>query len=131
MVFNSRTVVRFSDSVSPDTTETYSRKIETHATLENLSVRFYPGQELNLEIQPYRKRGMETTPLVEYQDRDALVGDDDRYTFDITEDLEPDDEVVIKATNRDETYAYDFNLDVEIDRFGGSSRIANFLGGVL
>jgi len=117
-----QTTVRFSDTVPPDSTRTYSRAIEEPATAEQLSVRFYQGPELELEIRPLRQRESDALPLIDLVGRDVVVGDDDVFDFEVSEPLEEGDELVMEVTNNSTEYAYDFNADVAIDYLGGTER---------
>lgn len=112
-----------------------SIRVDSDATIERLAVRIYTGAELDLQLEPVRRTTDGNTPdqpLLEYSGKRYIDGDDDRYQWIISEPVEEGDEIVLKATNKDGSNAYDYRANFDVDYHGGSSRgPLNFIKGVL
>jgi hypothetical protein len=130
-MFSRQATKRFSDTVDPGESLDLSTTLDDPATAEAIRVRFYQGPELDLTIEPYRERASDRLPLVDLYGRDVLVGDDDHFEFEISEQLHEDDTLGVVATNNSTEYAYDFNLDITVEYAGGVSRALSSLTGVL
>lgn len=126
-----------SDQVPAGATDREVRiTVDTAATIERMEVRIYQGPELDLEIEPVRRpnaANVSDQPLLEYSGKEYVDGDDDLYTWQVAEPVEEGDEIVIIATNRDGSNAYDYRVNFDVDYHGGSSRgiLSALQGGVL
>lgn len=108
--------------------------LDAPATIEHLSVRIYQGAQLDLELRPVvRHKDNTEQPLLEYAGKTYVDGDDDRWDWPLSKSIEEEEEIVIYATNRDGSNAYDYRVNVAIDYHGGSSRnlVSLLSGGVL
>lgn len=124
-----KTTKRFSDTVAPGESAEYSERIADDATAEHVTVRFYQGTELDVEVFPFRERESERLPLVDTNGRRALVGDDDVFDFDVSEEIKQGDRIGVQVTNNG-AYSYDFVTDIDVDFQGGNSRLSSLLAGL-
>jgi len=131
MASETRRSVRFAENVDPGDNVNLSKEIETAATVEQVTVRIYRGAELDLHVQPYVERGGRRTSLVEYQGKDYVDGDGDFFEFPVSEGVERRDQLGVDVENQATDYAYDFSVDVVLDRAGGTSRVVNWISGVI
>lgn len=113
---------RFSDNVGADTTETYTRRIESDATIEHVMIRIYSGAELDLQIKPFVLKGRDRQPLINYEGKDYVDGDDDVWPFTMSEPIEEGEEIGVEVTNKDASNAYDFAAHIHVDYAGGVRR---------
>lgn len=111
-----------------------SLEVDQAATVERLSIRIYPGAQLDLELRPVVRQERGNTSdqnLIEYAGKEYIDGDDEQYHWDLSVPIEQGDKIVIQATNRDGSNAYDYRANLDIDYQGGSSRgLLNAIGGV-
>ncbi|MFC3476111.1 hypothetical protein [Halobacterium litoreum] len=126
-----RDSVRFSGQVSPDDTETLTKTVQEPATVEEVSVRFYAGPRLDLEVVPFVDVGESSQsnriPLIDFRGKQYVDGDDDYWIFPVSESIERDDTLGVEVRNVDSSNAYDFSVDVVVDRAGGTQRAASSL----
>lgn len=112
-----------------------SARVDTDATIERISIRIYQGPELDLELEPMvreRGGGSRKRPILEYSGKEYVDGDDDLYVWDVAEPVEEGEEIVVEATNRDGSNAYDYRANFDVDYHGGTSRgLLETIGGVL
>ncbi|WP_049915515.1 hypothetical protein [Haloferax mucosum] len=110
--------------MSPDATERETFEVSKDATIEKVTTRFYRGPQLDLSIRPFveSEEGRERD-IVDVIGRDGVVGDNDVFPFHVSEPVERGDVVGIEVTNADGTNTYDYNVDLELDRAGGVSRL--------
>jgi hypothetical protein len=134
MSSESRRPVRFASTVAPGDTDTYSVEVEQAATVEDMTVRIYRGAELSLHILPFVERGAENRrsriPLVEFRGKDFIDGDGDFFEFGLSEAVEENDVVGVEVTNTADEYAFDFAVNMSLDRAGGSSRLGGLIDSV-
>ncbi|WP_380681088.1 hypothetical protein [Salinigranum sp. GCM10025319] len=122
---------RFSTTATGGADDEVTHEVEEDATVEEIRIRFYPGPLLDLELRPFvetdegRRRD-----LVDVIGRETIVGDDDRFEFHISEDVRESDVVGVEYVNNDAQNEYDFVVDMDFERAGGSSRIIDYLRGV-
>lgn len=121
-----RDSVRFSGQVSPDSTETYTKTVQDPATVEEVSVRFYAGPRLDLQVTPFVDVGegsqSNRIPLIDFRGKQYVDGDDDYWIFPVSESVERDDTLGVEVVNVDGTNSYDFSCDLVVDRAGGVRR---------
>ena len=120
---NRRADKRFDPDIPEGETVTETFELPYHATIENVSVRFYPGPQLTLEVLPFRETpDGDRLPLVDViGERDTLVGDDDSFTFDVSEPVRRGDTIGVMFENNGD-HDYRAPVDIEIDRHGGIRR---------
>lgn len=109
--------LRFAERVAADSTETFEHQIREESTIERLVVRIYPGAELDLRVKPYRKVSEDgpREPLITYEGKQYIDGDDDKWKFDLVEEAKPGDYVGVEVENVNTQYAYDFAAHVSLD----------------
>lgn len=121
-----RTSIRFSRTVDPGETVELTRSVPSDATIESLTMRFYPGTELQLSVLPYKEneRG-DRIPLVDLVGRQRIVGHDDTPEFKLSEPVDRGDTIGVKAVNNSADYSYDVNVDMDLDYANGKERLSN------
>ncbi|MFC7131654.1 MULTISPECIES: hypothetical protein [Salinibaculum] len=130
-----RDSVRFADRVAPNSTgdgshvETY--EVQEGATVEQVDVRIYRGAELDLRVRPFIRRGDDGSrreiDLIQFQGKQYIDGDGDHFEFTVSQAAERGDLVGVEVENHDDTYGYDYAVDMALDRAGGIARF----GGVV
>lgn len=126
-----REPIIFRKSILHSTTDTLQERIKADGTIEEMRVRFYPGQQKALQVEVVvEHKGQQaeylyTSPATGER---YLSGDDDYFIFPLTCEVEYDDFVKVRAVNTDATYDYDLAVDVLVDYYGGKNRV---IGGVL
>lgn len=97
--------------------------VDRPATVEHVTARIYSGAETTLELVPVVRTVDENErPLVELVGKPAIDGDDDSYEWNISQEIEKNEEIVIKYTNTDGSNAHNFRVNVDIDHLGGVER---------
>lgn len=119
---------RFSTTVGPGADGELTADAERDATVERVDVRFYAGPRLDLKLVPFvRTERGDRVELIDVTGREAIVGDNDVFEFEVSEPLDSTDVLGVAFDNTDEENAYDFVVDLQIDREGGQNRV---FGGV-
>lgn len=124
---------RFSNSVASNDTETETATVKEDATVEQVTVRFYPGARLDLHVQPFIRKQRtpsrtERVDLVELHGKDYIDGNDDLWVFSVSKTVEEDDEIGVEVENVDtDGNDYNFVTDIELDRAGGANRFLSTL----
>ena len=121
----------FSDSVEPDSEQTLRYLVPTDATIEHISVRIYPGPELDLTIRPrlHRAAEGETIDLLRTIGKNHIDGDNDLWRWDVSIPVRANDEIRVVAANDDDTETYDYRVGMDLDQLGGVSRVVRRLFG--
>lgn len=100
-----------------------SERIKDNGTVIAVNVRFYPGQQLSLQVRPYiEPKGTKgIVDLLTYPDgtEQFLFGDDDRRSFTNGLAVKYDDYVKVMVTNTSDTYDYTLVCDVTVAYHGG------------
>lgn len=106
-----------------------TERIKGSGTIEEVRVRFFPGQQKALQVRPFVKhKGGEygkIEELITYPSGgdQFLSGDDDNLIFDAIVPVVNDDEIVVEATNTDPDDAYTLHVVIMIDYYGGADRV--------
>ncbi len=126
---NKKEVITFRKLIAPLEELLLVERVKDNGTIENVKLRFYSGQEMNLKVYPFVKHtgnkieNLTSSPTNEY----FLAGDDDNFILDVVVPVYYDDEIHVKVKNESVQYAYNLVCDVTIDYYGGENRI---VGGV-
>lgn len=123
-------VVSFRKVIAPSTEQTFVERIKSPGTIEQARVRFYPGQQKALQVQPYViHKGQLREDLLTYSEGTDkyLSGDDDTFEFPCVVTVDYDDELHVYAKNTDATYSYTLVIDVVVDYYAGGNRV---VGGI-
>ena len=142
MVFSRKADKRFSTVVEPGESPELTITLDYAATVEEVSVRFYRGPEHALEVRPFKETpNGDRLPLIDMIGRDWLIGDDDYFVFDVSEDIEAGDKIGVQWRNRSDEeqyndgdhngFAYEAPVDIVVDQEGGASRVVSTLAEVL
>lgn len=126
---------RFAGEVGPDSDVTETVDVQADATVEEVTVRFYVGPRLDLEVVPFLKRGdganANQIPLVTFHGKQYIDGDDDVWIFPISESVREGDTLGVEVRNQDTQHSYDYAVNMALDREGGVERSASSLLGSL
>ena len=123
--------ISFRKQILAGTNDVLHERIKGQGTIEGMRVRFYPGQQLDLQVRVFvEHKGGLMEELVTYPSttRQYLAGDDDNVIIDCVISVENDDFLKVSVVNVDLVNNYDLAVDVYVDYYGGSSRV---VGGVL
>ena len=86
------------------------------ATIERMIVRFYPGPELNLIVDPFIELpGNVRQELIQYTGPRGISGDNDMLEFRLSLPVRLDTSIVVGFNNLHATLAYNFIVMVEVD----------------
>jgi hypothetical protein len=124
-------VVAIRMNIPAGTTVTVLERIKAQGTVEELRVRFYPGQERELHVMPIvLHKGDQAEQLLTYPEgsENFLSGDDDSMIFPCVVAVDNDDHLKVTAQNTNITYDYTLCIDVVIDYYAGKNRVS---GGVV
>lgn len=124
----------FAKQVPAATTETLEQKVQEDATVEHVQVRIYPGAELTTRVYPeIVLDGSDPVPLIEYPEdgKQYIDGDDDTWSFDVSEPVQEDDLIRVRVENNDGSNAHNVRVNIETDELGGIDRTEKWLMGVL
>lgn len=122
--------VRFEANVSPGESLALTREIDEPATVEQCIVRFYRGPELAVQVRPLRipdNGNGRPQPLVDIVGSESIIGDGDKWIFDVSEPVEKGDvlEMQVENTATDDPQldlTYTVVIDLSLDREGGVLR---------
>jgi hypothetical protein len=110
-------VIAIRKDVLPNEKVTIRERIKDNGLIEELRVRFYPGQERALQVRPYvlhDSRRIED--VFTYPDNTELFisGDDDYLIFPVSVGVRYDDEFIVEAFNNNANYTYTVVVDVVV-----------------
>jgi len=113
--------ISFSTTVEAGSSDVQEYDVSDPATIEQLSIRIYPGAETDLEIVPQVLKDQTNTAesLVRFQGKEYVDGDDDVFEWDLSVPVVEDDKIQIRAENKDANNPYDYRVNVEIDERNG------------
>ena len=124
MAINKREVISFRKSIAAGASDVIRERVKAPGTLEEVRVRFNPGQANSLRIRPVvEHKGNRLEDLVTYPSgtNQFLSGDDDYLILPCSIVVDNDDFVEIIATNTG-AFTYTIVCDVVIDYLYGSER---------
>lgn len=126
----SRIPYRFQMQVPPLASGDLRALIPGDATVERLVIRFYPGPELQLLVDPHvERRGGGRQELIHYTGTRGITGDNDILEFFLALPVRLDEQLVVFYHNRHATLAYHFTVTMELDFAGGVWRWPYSVGG--
>jgi len=123
--FNKQEAIQFKQSIAPLETITLREPIKADGTIEEITVRFYTGQEGDLRARPYiLKRTGALVDLVTYVgELNYLSGENDTLVFDVSMAVQKDDKVCVEFQNVDANFPYTGFLTAKVDYYGGTKRV--------
>lgn len=128
---NKREPILFRKTIPGGASDDLHERIKGDGTIEEMRVRFYPGQQKDLHVSVWidhkgsQAEFLYTTPS---SGERYLSGDDDAFIFPVTIEVEYDDFVRVHVENVDPLNDYDLAVDVLVDYYGGKNRI---IGGAI
>lgn len=121
-------VVSFRKTIPAGQTIILYERIKAQGTVEELRVRFYPGQARELRVYPIiLHKGDQAENMLTYAESsdNYLSGDDDNLIMPSIVPVDNDDQIKITAINTNATYDYTLVVDVVIDYFAGKNRVVS------
>lgn len=120
---NKKEVIAIRKNIKANTEEIITERIKSNGYITNISIKFYVGQELALQVSPYvLHKGDRREDLFTYPrgTDNYLSGDDDYFKYNINLEVEYDDEIKIHVKNTSEYYNYDVVVDLGIEYKGAN-----------
>jgi len=114
-------VISFRASILENDTYTFKERLKDNGFIEEVKIRFYPGVEKSLRVNPYilhkenRREELVTFPDMTDQ---FITGDDDYLTFPVSIEFAYDDEMAVDVSNVSDMYAYSLVVDVIVSYSG-------------
>lgn len=113
-------VVAFRANVNPSTSQVFTERIKDGGRVTEVRVRFYPGQERDLQVRPYLQLlNRQTEDLLTYPagTDGFLSGDNDYLTFPVSLEVVMDDMIAVWVNNVNATYTYTVVVDVVVQYY--------------
>lgn len=123
---NSMETISFRQNIGAGVTTILQERIKAPCTVETVRVRFYKGQQLALQVNPYiEHKGHLKENLITYAEgtRQFLSGEDDSFDYDVVLTADYDDYLKVWVSNTDPLNAYDVIVDIKVDYYGGQERV--------
>jgi hypothetical protein len=123
---NKKEAVVFIKTIQPGEMLTFSERVKSDGTIEQVKIRFFRGQQKTLLVRPYvQHKGNKIEDLITYpEDTDqALSGDDDNLNYETIVPVQYDDNLKVWVKNTDGVNAYTLHVSVMIDYYGGTQRV--------
>jgi hypothetical protein len=123
---NKKEVISFRKVIPANSTDVLAERIKTDGTIEQLSVKFYQGQQKALKVIPFvEHKGHMIEQMLTYPSTtdSYLSGDNDYFKYDIVIPVAYDDYIKVQVINTDLVNAMTVVVDVTIDYFGGKQRV--------
>lgn len=121
---NKREVISFRKSIAAGASDIIRERVKSPGTLEEVRVRFNPGQGNTLRVRPVvEHKGNRIEDLVTYPGgtNQFLSGDDDYFILPCSITVDNDDFVEVIANNTG-AFTYTIVVDVVIDYLYGQER---------
>lgn len=118
-------VISFRKVIEPNKTDVIAERVKSDGTIEEIKVRFYPGQEKALQVVPFvEHKGQQIEQLISFPNTTDhyLSGDNDYFIYDISVPVEYDDFLKVEAKNTSVDFSYTLVVDIVIDYLGGKNR---------
>lgn len=110
-------IISIRKDINSGETVQFKERLKANGALVNVNVRFYPGVENDLKVEPYiLHKGNKREDIVTYTEgaNAYISGDDDTFTFPVYVEFQYDDEFVVEAENVG-GYAYTLVVDAIIE----------------
>jgi hypothetical protein len=117
-------VIAVRKAISPLEVGTVKERVKYDGFIERINVRFYAGQESELKVMPLvMHKGGKTETFFTYPEgtEPTLSGEDDRFEYPLSIDIEYDDEIQIRYENRSSLYEYTLVVDVIVSYYSEPS----------
>jgi hypothetical protein len=110
-------VISFRKVIPKNTNTVIKERVKANGSVKEIRVRFFPGQQLALQVKPYiLHKNFLTEDFFTYPSTTDgfLTGDDDYLVFPVTIEVELDDEIAVWANNTDVNWDYNLVVDMVI-----------------
>jgi len=118
-IFENDTKSKFVAATVPaNSTEQEEIELAKDVTIKHIETRFYPGQQLSLQVKPElkRKESNKIIDLVDYPgDKNHLEGDDDTIPLPTNVEAESEDTITVTAENTDPNNTYDYFMIITLE----------------
>lgn len=124
MLVNKREVISFRKSIAAGASDIIRERVKSNGTLEEVRVRFNPGQANTLRIRPvveHKNNRMEDLVTYPAGTNQFLSGDDDYLILPCSITVENDDFVEVIANNTG-GFTYTIVVDIVVDYLFGTER---------
>jgi hypothetical protein len=124
MVVNKREVISFRKSIAAGASDIIRERVKSNGTLEEVRVRFNPGQANTLRIRPvveHKNNRLEDLVTYPTGTNQFLSGDDDYLILPCSITVENDDFVEVIANNTG-AFSYTIVVDIVVDYLFGTER---------
>lgn len=95
------------------------REFPQDGTVEQVWLRNYLGHDFDLRYQVKILHNGNERSVFTHLDRKFITGDDDERTFDLREEVQEGDELIIRAWNEEPEFRYHANATVSVDYEAG------------
>jgi hypothetical protein len=119
-------VIAFRQNINPSTSQTIIERVKANGRVAEIRVRFYPGQERELQIRPFvslLNRLTEDVLTYPAGTEGYLSGDDDYLIFPVSVELRTDDNICVWANNVNATYVYTCVVDVVVQYYDDGNAV--------
>lgn len=110
-------VVSFRRDCLPNETQTLKERVKAAGRIQEVRIRFYPGQESALRVNPFvLHKGSKSENLVTYAEGTLtyFAGDDDYFVLPCSTLVENDDELCLYYLNNNGSFTYTLAVDIVI-----------------
>jgi hypothetical protein len=124
-------VMSFRKDIQPNTSLTFLERIKAKGEISEVRIRFYAGQERQLQVRPFVQMLNQQTEdmftfagstnannLPNNPTEPFLSGDDDYFVFPVNLDVVADDNIAVWVNNMDLNYTYTLVVDVVLSYYG-------------
>jgi hypothetical protein len=119
-----REVISMRRNVSPLEKFEIAERVKYNGSIERIKVRFYAGQENELQVRPYvRHKGQKNETFFTYPEGTDpyLSGEDDVLDFPLAIEIEYDDEIIVYVENQSDFYNYTLVVDIVVTYYSEPS----------
>jgi hypothetical protein len=113
-------VIAFRQNIAPSSSQTIQERVKANGRVAEIRVRFYPGQERDLQVRPFvtlLNRLQEDVLTYPGGTEPYLSGDDDYLIFPVSVDLQTDDFISVWVNNVSVNYTYTLVVDVVVQYY--------------
>ena len=123
-------MVTIRKTILPNTSGIIEERVKGPGTVEEVRIRFYPGQARALQVVPYViHKGEQREDLVTFTQGSErfFSGDDDSLSLPCVVEVDNDDYLKINFNNTSSAYEYTLSVDLIIDYYAGKNRASGVM----
>lgn len=114
--------LHFGRKVGASSSGTERYNVKKNGTIEKIAIRIYSGAEDTLQLNVFKDNDEvdNLQKIIETpDDQNFIGGNEDFFTFEISEEVTQEDEIVVEYDNTDGSNPHRYKINMEIDRTGG------------